>query len=786
MAKKSIKKTIIYTVSAVVLTGGLLTSAGTASISYQRELENTATHIAHEAELRSNKVVTFLDTSISLAKSLTREDFIFSFLQDNKLSETEINIELEKFRLKSGLSAIYISDGEGVIIASTNNDVLGQDFEKYSFLQKAINGYSGIGPLYDNKTKKTDLFISEAIRNSNNQIIGAVIIKISSARINYLMEEWSDQSAIDMISDENGIIIASNEASRLNKSLGTLDQQSEKRLMMENSFPGLSINSLGLDEIEREILNKRDSYQGKIYQREISEYIFNINKLGNSSLYFISEKNMNILKETAGRLALVLFLPTSLTILIIIILIYFLVSKILKPIDILREQAKEIGLGNFNHKKSLNTSDELEDFEDVLIQTSGQLRETYEKMEEKVKLRTLEIENKNRQAERANMAMINIMEDIEKEKEKVSSLAKDLEKFKLALDNTSEQVLLTDKNGVILYANKGMENMTGFKIEEVIGKKTADLWSIVKDEKTEAKMWNEIIVKKKAITREMPSRHKNGKEYTTITTISPILNEDNEVEFMISISHDITKEKEIDRAKTEFVSLASHQLRTPLSSVNWYSEMLLAGDAGILNDDQKGFVNEIYKGNQRMVDLVNSLLDVSRLELGTFTIAPEIMNVCEPAKSVINELRPGIQAKKIKLNMNCENDMPQIKADPKLIRIVFQNLLSNAVKYTPENGRVDVNIKKENKNILITISDTGYGIPKNQHDKIFTKLFRADNVKAKDTEGTGLGLYIIKSILESSGGEISFESEEDKGTTFFVRLPLKGMKAKQGSKVLGE
>lgn len=784
MASKSIKQKILFNVSVVVLIGGLLTSAGTAYISYQRELENTVSHLSHESELRTNNIIAFLDSSNTLVKTLAREAFIISFLESKTTNNSVIRSELEKFRLKNGLSAAYISDGQGLIVASTDVVTLGQDFENYSFFKKAIAGYAGFGAMYNNK--KTDLFIAEAIKNDNNQIIGTIIIKIPAARLNYLIGEGSQMGSIDMLSDENGIIIASNDATKLNKSLGKLDIQTENRLTAENNFPGLIIENLGLEEIEKIVSKQKIGINDKVYQKKGSQYIFNINQVGTSPLYLISENDTNVIKETANRLAFILFLPTSVTILVIIILIYFLVLKILQPIDILKREAIQIGLGNFNQKKLLKTGDELEDLENTLINTSNQLKLAYSEMEDKVRLRTLEIETKNKQAEKANMAMINIMEDIEKEKEKAASLAKDLEKFKLALDNTSEQVLLADKDGVIMYANKGMVNLTGYKIKEAIGKKTSQLWRVVKDSKAETKMWDDIINKKKAVTREMLSRRKNGEEYTTVSTISPILNEQGDVEFMISISHDITKEKEVDRAKTEFVSLASHQLRTPLSSVNWYSEMLLSGDAGVLNEDQTTFVNEIYKGNKRMVDLVNSLLDVSRLELGTFTISPEIMDICEPATSVINELKPSTQAKKIDIQMTCATNTPKIKADPKLIRIVFQNLLSNAVKYTPEGGKVTLSIETEEKNLLVKVSDTGYGIPQSQHDKIFQKLFRADNVKAKDTEGTGLGLYIIKAILKASGGDISFESEEDKGSTFFVRLPLKGMAAKKGSKVLGE
>jgi signal transduction histidine kinase len=214
--------------------------------------------------------------------------------------------------------------------------------------------------------------------------------------------------------------------------------------------------------------------------------------------------------------------------------------------------------------------------------------------------------------------------------------------------------------------------------------------------------------------------------------------------------------------------------------------MLLAGDAGKLSKDQISFVQEISKGNKRMVDLVNSLLDVSRLELGTFAVEPELMQVCDSAKSVIKELKPDIEKKKLKLNFECRETIPKINADPKLVRIIFQNLLSNAVKYTPEKGNIILNISKNKRYIIIKVEDDGMGIPKAQQDKLFEKLFRADNVKSTDTEGTGLGLYLVKQILDSSGGSISFKSEENKGTKFTVRLPLGGMKKKEGTKTLGE
>ncbi|MBU2229611.1 PAS domain S-box protein [Patescibacteria group bacterium] len=364
----------------------------------------------------------------------------------------------------------------------------------------------------------------------------------------------------------------------------------------------------------------------------------------------------------------------------------------------------------------------------------------------------------------------------------------DLKKFQLAVEGASDHIIITDPDGKILFANKAVEKITGFSRKKIIGQKAGSKlnWGGTMENAFYDRMWKTMKTKKVPFEAEIRNRKKNGEEYDAVASISPVLNKKDEVLFFVGMERDITKEKEVDRAKTEFVSLASHQLRTPLSTINWYSEMLLDGDVGKLNKGQREYLKEVYKGNQRMVDLVNALLNVSRLELGTFAIDPEKTKIFDIAKSVINEMKPQIEAKKIKFTRKFDKSIPEMMLDIKLIRMVFQNILSNAIKYTPEKGKVIVYIhQNKNKKVLeIAVSDTGMGIPKHQQDKIFTKLFRADNVKEQDTEGTGLGLYIVKSIIDHSGGKIWFESEEGKGTTFYVTLPFKGMKKKEGTKEL--
>lgn len=368
-------------------------------------------------------------------------------------------------------------------------------------------------------------------------------------------------------------------------------------------------------------------------------------------------------------------------------------------------------------------------------------------------------------------------------------LAKNLietEKFKLAVESASDHIIITDPSGTTIFANDAASKITGYSSVEMIGKKAGakDLWGGQMSEDFYNKFWKTIKEEKNVFIGEVNNRRKNGEMYTALLTVSPVIGKNNEISYFVGVERDITREKQIDQAKTEFVSLASHQLKTPLSVINWYTEMLLAGDAGKLLTEQIKYLGEIYKGNQRMVDLVNALLNVSRIELGTFAIDPEEVQVIDISKDAVKELKPQIDRKHLLVTEKYDDNNLKITADPNLVRIIFQNLISNAVKYTPEKGHINISINKGETDIEIQVKDTGYGIPKEQQEHIFDKLFRADNIRKKDTEGTGLGLYIVKSILDQSGGKVWFESEENEGTTFFVTIPLTGMQKKEGTKVL--
>lgn len=295
------------------------------------------------------------------------------------------------------------------------------------------------------------------------------------------------------------------------------------------------------------------------------------------------------------------------------------------------------------------------------------------------------------------------------------------------------------------------------------------------------------------------SRAINVKSKDEISQLSNAINE------LISrlqtgVAQDVSKHKALSRAKSDFVTLASHQLRTPLSIIKWYVDFLVNGDAGDITSEQKKYLEEVYVSNERLIELVNALLDVSRIDVGTFSIEPEPADIILLADLAMKKFDQDVAKKRIRVIREYQ-EIPIINLDPRLTKIVFENIFSNSVKYTPEEGIIKVVIKKTEKDVLIKISDNGCGIPKEQQPKIFSKLFRADNVRKIESVGTGLGLYIVKAAIEKSGGKIWFQSpsleflmdadnqklsqkEQMKGTTFYLTIPLKGMKAKAGTKKL--
>lgn len=236
--------------------------------------------------------------------------------------------------------------------------------------------------------------------------------------------------------------------------------------------------------------------------------------------------------------------------------------------------------------------------------------------------------------------------------------------------------------------------------------------------------------------------------------------------------HTIEKITLANRLKTEFVSIASHQLRTPLSGIKWYLELLLGKVQSRLSPDELSYIQTLNQANERMIKLVNDLLNVSRIDQGRMPIQRQSGNIVKIFQNAIEDLKMEIDRRKMDIKMEIIGSMPDINFDQQKIKIAADNLLTNAIKYSQDQSQVLVKIEQKGNKIIVAVQDWGVGIPANDKDKIFTKYFRANNVLRLQTSGTGLGLFITKAIIESHGGKIWLKTKEKQGSTFSFSLPI--------------
>ncbi|PIR96752.1 MAG: hypothetical protein COT91_04985 [Candidatus Doudnabacteria bacterium CG10_big_fil_rev_8_21_14_0_10_41_10] len=229
-----------------------------------------------------------------------------------------------------------------------------------------------------------------------------------------------------------------------------------------------------------------------------------------------------------------------------------------------------------------------------------------------------------------------------------------------------------------------------------------------------------------------------------------------------------------EQLKTDFVTLSSHQLRTPLSAVKWFSEILISQKRGKLNRKQLDYLKEVHRSNERAIALVNDLLQVSRVEKGKLHLDLVRLDIAELFEEVINTNKLTLSANKMTYHFEIVNGpLPALEVDKAKVKRVMQNLFLNAIKYSPNGGHIDVVVKRTQKEVVCSISDSGLGIPIDQQDGIFQKFYRGGNAAKVQPDGTGLGLFIAKSFVEAHKGKIWFESEEGRGTSFYFSLPIK-------------
>lgn len=392
------------------------------------------------------------------------------------------------------------------------------------------------------------------------------------------------------------------------------------------------------------------------------------------------------------------------------------------------------------------------------------------------RIRTIEVLG-SRIIYRGRPAVIGSMIDITEQESREDELQQkneELQKFRLAAEGVSDVVVMTDPSGRIVFANDAAVRQMGYDRKEMLGKKPWQLWLKNMNPALMQEVVRRLQTQKKPYLGEYENTKKNGETYISRTSTSPILDKQGNVLFLVSIGRNITKEKEVEQMKSEFVSVASHQMRTPLTGIKWMTDFLLDEKNGRLTAEQKGIAAKIRESNERMIRLVNDLLDVSHIESGLkFSIQKKKCDLASILKQTVDEASAKALKKQIRLTIpSATAKHLHVRADREKIRQVFQNLLSNAINYSFPDTRITASCRRKNGAVVCSVRDSGIGISKELQPRIFEKFFRADNAMHTEVDGTGLGLYIAKAIVEGHGGRIWFKSKIRRGTTFTFSIPL--------------
>ena len=399
----------------------------------------------------------------------------------------------------------------------------------------------------------------------------------------------------------------------------------------------------------------------------------------------------------------------------------------------------------------------------------------------------IEEERKKNQerTEETKIALFNILEDV---KESEKNLKEERDKSQAIISSIGEGLLVINTRYEVILINKKAEELLETTSAKALDKDVRKIFTIFKKDKeltseeypaTKTFKNEETIIAR--IEDDFYCKNLSGKKYPIEMVITPLRG--NGITAAIIVFQDISREKDLDEAKSSFISIASHQLRTPLTSIRWYTEMLNSEDVGPLNENQKNFVSRVYGSAIKLNEVINLLLSLARIESGKTGKELNKIELIAFTDDILKELEPQFKQKNINVKLIPPAEtIADINYDASMLRQIVTNLLSNSIRYTENNGKIEIKIEKQESGITYSVKDDGIGIPADQQGKIFQKFFRADNASTAVPDGSGLGLSLVRALVEMNKGSVWFKSptiwtdesgkEENKGTIFYFTLPI--------------
>lgn len=670
------------------------------------------------------------------------EDDLIESLLNRKLQQSNpdvINQIEELTRLTGPWEELHIYNLAGEDISPLKKESGLSTVEQYerSMLDEAVEGkvtYSDV--LIDDSGDQTILF-SAPVRDEDKEddpVIGVVMGHLSTQIVKEALFEVSAPS-IAYLYKKDGSLVATSESDYSERATSVISYKKNSTLARaikdeEKYFIGQSSSHDVLGDKNDEV---HDGHSDTLVSIAFEEG--HLGYLGNDWVLTI-ETNSRIAYAPSRLFVNKIFAVVSFIFIAGTLILIFFIRKIwVRPMETVFRTVDKIALGDLGARVSRISGDEI-----------GRLGLTINRMAENI----------------ANM---------------IGEIAVSKSNDDAILGSIGDALVSVNKDGIIIIFNDAAVKLTGFKSTEALGQHYRGILKF--NEEGSEKPYRDFIGM--AIKTGLPVwiressillTRKDGSTVYVADSAAPVKTDKGEVIGCVVVLRDVTREREIDRAKTEFISIASHQLRTPLGGMRWNLETLQM-ETESLPEKAKDRIKGILDADLRTLQLVNDLLNVSRIEQGRVKNEPENTDLVEIIRRAVTEITPEATKRSVGVELSILKEMiPSTFIDAKHFREVVQNLVTNAVKYTRPNGHVSLKVDFDTNFITLAVSDNGIGIPEADKSKIFGKFVRASNAQVSNTDGTGLGLYVAKSFVEGWGGKVWFDSKEGGGSTFYITVPI--------------
>lgn len=637
--------------------------------------------------------------------------------------------------------------------------------------------------LYDEKIKDIDVFLSALMLGSESD----EFLSLNGGEDARIWNEHVEESdnAITVVKKVHDEVVPMVSEARMHLTMYSQSfhkafnaREEVFALQAQGDFVQADAVQIDVDKFEREALNE--------HIEPLSNALKHVEKVANEQ---VKEDVLSLqLAVNRSRLITVLTLVTG-VILMFVIGFVFEYLYIAKPLETFALTIENMSTGDMTERVPVNSNDEIGRLAVLFNRMVDRTIEIYAIMEKKIEEKTAslsetlsKLESNNADLEKSQQATINLLEDIENEKaaveQKVTDRTSELEREKSKLLQVTSNMrgggILFDKERKVAFTNDAAGALLG--VEK--GKSNEEILDAFVSYFREGGIDSHLRSCFEGNTFSVNEIESGGKIYEMFFHALKHHSEEDEctddcesIEGYFVLFFDITDIKSLEHSKSELVSVASHQLRTPLTAVRGNIEMLIDESFGKLNKEQHELLDDIEVSTKRLIVMVNDMLDITKIEKGDLDLHIEELNVKENIDSILVDLQVYAEKNSVVIDEREVADDVIIEGDRSRTRQIFQNLIDNGIKYGKHPGTLKISAQMKGDIAEIIFKDDGIGIPKEEFSKLFNRFYRASNTANVPVSGSGLGLYIVKSIAHQLGGDISFESEENVGTTFTVTLP---------------